>query len=180
MISEIKHISATDSRQSLLKEIRLGTKLRSVDISQSNQNKTSKPSANQKQLINSSDAINQNSFNSELQDQIKKRTQFNELNGGQQSYFRWSNTNNNANNIIDSTLNQRTRFQTPPVPMRRTSLHANPTLNSINKSIDRLESDFSDYEVEEEVEQNSNEKQKSKFFEPIITITKKRTSIVQP
>jgi hypothetical protein len=178
IISEINEISATDSRQNLLNDIRLGTKLRKVDSS----HKPIKSSITQKQLINSSDTSrNQNSFNNELQQQIINLTQNNDSFGGQQSYYRWSNTNHIKSidkNSIDSTLNQRTRFQTPPIPLRRTSLNSSERLNTLNnKSIDKLESDFS--EEEEDTEENLNKLKKLiQNFEPIVTITKKSVSNV--
>lgn len=180
IISEINEISATDSRQNLLKDIRLGTKLRKVDSSHSNENKPIKSSVVQKQLINSSDTSrNQNSFDNELQQQILNRTLNNDSFGGQQSYYRWSNTNHIKSidkNSINSTLNQRTRFQTPPIPLRRTPLTNRETLNTLNKSIEKLESDFSE---EDDTEDNSNKFKKIiQSFEPVVTITKKRVSNV--
>ncbi len=178
IISKINEICATDSRQNLLKDIQLGTKLRKVDSSPSNDNKPIKSSVIQNQLINSNDTSrNQNSFNNELQQQIINRNQNNDSFGEQQSYYRWSNTNHIKSidkNSINSTLNQRTRFQTPPIPLRRKSLNNSQTLNTHNKSIDRLESDFSE---EDDIEENSNKLKKlMRNFEPIITITKKSVS----
>ena len=147
--SNIFNTSNSDSRQNLLKDIRKGTKLKSVD-------KTSKIETKMSESIVSVSNNTQNnvqkgpimtSLAKELEEHIRRKSL--DLSSiGPQSYYRWHNTNQTNY----STLDRRTRFKEPPVPLRRAS-HSQGLIEYPNQSIQEfqpskqsIDSDFSDCE----------------------------------